>query len=155
MSSWLQFRKLSEEIFQPISAAILCGPKIWRQTLRSQNMPARGGFCPSRSFSAAFSLSNLLFRREPFQNCQQRTKCSKIVNGELNAQKASTLNKMLKMCKKKSPSCMLTVMESASPKACLITILCWEASLVSTCFGGILISTCFRFGLSCCWLHSL
>ena len=63
-------------------------------------MPARGGFCPSRSFSAAFSLSNLLFRREPFQNCQQRTKGSKIVNGELNAQKASTLNKMLKMCKK-------------------------------------------------------
>ena len=100
--------------------------KWWRETLISQNMPARGGFSPSRSFSAAFSLSSLckrlLLRREAVK------KCEKV--------------KILKNAKM-SPSCTLTVTESARPKACLITILCWEASLVLTCFGVVLVLTCF------------
>ena len=54
----------------------------WWWTLSSQNMPARGGFCPSRSFSAAFNLSSLLLRREPVKKCQQCTKWSKSVNSE-------------------------------------------------------------------------
>ena len=49
------------------------------KTLRSQNIPARGGFCPSRSFSAAFSFSSLLLRREAAQkmeNSEQSVKKS-------------------------------------------------------------------------------
>ena len=114
-------------------------------------MPARGGFSPSRSFSAAFSLSSLckrlLLRREAVK------KCEKV--------------KILKNAKM-SPSCTLTVTESARPKACLITILCWEASLVLTCFDVVLVLTCFdvilvsicfsvilvltllKIGLTCC-----
>ena len=49
--------------------------KWWRETLISQNMPARGGFSPSRSFSAAFSLSSLckrlLLRREAVKKCEK------------------------------------------------------------------------------------
>ena len=40
------------------------------KTLRSQNIPARGGFCPSRSFSAALSFSSLLLRREAAQKME-------------------------------------------------------------------------------------
>ena len=49
------------------------------KTLRSQNIPARGGFCPSRSFSAAFSFSSLLLRREAAQKWKTVKKCQKKV----------------------------------------------------------------------------
>ena len=47
------------------------------KTLRSQNIPARGGFCPSRSFSAAFSFSSLLLRREAAKKVENSEKVSK------------------------------------------------------------------------------